>query len=180
MDSSVNLPRKKKIKSPEFKITEDLNAFHEMISQEAETQPSDDDTSIETAQPVYNPEIQVDRDQFMAYLQEYIQQMQQQNKMNLATALAQADHILDHNKWICKANNELQKKLIDQDKEVLALLRRKLRTPGLFLELSISQNIKKTTDHQPYTPEEKLQAMMEKNPALKKLQKLFNTRIIYK
>jgi len=151
-----------------------------MISQEGETKHSEDDNPAETTQPVYNTSIQVDRDQLLNHLQKYIEQMQDQNKMNLATALAQADHSLDHNKWICKANNELQKKLIDQDKEVLAFLRKQLRTPELFLELSISQNIKKATDHQPYTPEEKLKAMMEKNPSLKKLQKLFNTRIIYK
>ncbi len=169
----------KKIKAPEFKITESLNDFHQIISQGKE-RVSTETSKVESHQPVYNATIEIDHALLIEYIHMYAKEMREQHKMNLATALVEAQHELDHNKWMCNANNELQKKLINQDKEILAFLRDKLSTPELYLELDILDNPVQNNNNQPYTPEEKLKAMMSKNPALKKLQKLFNTRIIYK
>ena len=100
--------------------------------------------------------------------------------MNQAMALTEAAHKLKGNAWYCTVNNDLSEKLISHDKELLPFMRRQLDTPELFVEISISESVPDQHPQNPYTPEEKLKAMAEKNPTLKKLMELFNARIIYK
>ena len=125
--------------------------------------------TTDTYSPVYDPQIQLDQEAFLTQLHAYVRHLQTQNRMNQAVALTEAVHELDANKWCCAVHSDLQEKLISQDKDLLPFLRTKLEIPQLFLELSIAEASPTESSAKPYTPEEKLKAMAEKNPHLEKI-----------
>ena len=129
---------------------------------------------------MFQADISIDYEKFLQSLHGYTQQLQSQNRMNQAVALTEAEHELKGNAWYCQVKNDLSEKLISQDKDLLPFMRNQLNTPELFMELTISEIEIEQKSNIPYTPEEKLKAMAEKNPTLKKLMELFNARIIYK
>ncbi|MEO1808017.1 MAG: hypothetical protein AAFU33_24615, partial [Bacteroidota bacterium] len=67
----------------------------------------------------------------------------------------------------------------DKEKALLPYLRKELGIRDLFGELSYDASQAEKLASIPYTDEEKLKAMAEKNPNLYEFQKIFNTRIIY-
>jgi len=166
--------------TPEFKLSDDLSGFAELVNKSKTAEPSKVQEAATPLTPELNEAIHIDQAQFQQALEAYGDELRGRNKMNLAAALSQSQHILTHNKWCCLANNELERDLIEQDKDLLAFLRNILACNELFLELSLSETPQSTDIEIPYSPEEKLKAMTQINPALKKLQKLFNARIIYK
>ncbi|MEM6632843.1 MAG: hypothetical protein AAF694_24445 [Bacteroidota bacterium] len=160
-------------------MVQNLDQIESLLQDQAKESSGDSSQDLDHS-PVFNPEIQIDKEAFLKFLHIYVNQLQTQNRMNQAMALTEAEHQLNGNSWKCIVKNDLSERLISQDKDLLPYLRDQLSLPQLFLEVEISEAISDESSTRPYTPEEKLKAMAEKNPSLKKLMKLFNARIIYK
>ena len=178
-DTAAVPPPPKPQKKAEFALVQDLDQIESLMQKQAGENPADTSDTTDHS-PVFNPDISIDKEAFLKYLHVYVNQLQTQNRMNQAVALTDAEHQLEGNLWKCLVKNDLSERLISQDKDLLPYLRDQLNIPQLFLEVEISEAIADENSSQPYTPEEKLKAMTEKNPSLKKLMKLFNARIIYK
>ena len=100
--------------------------------------------------------------------------------MNLASCLQEGKTLLTHNHWTLTLENGLLKGMLDREKEgILLFLRQELQVPELYLTIKVDERSQNTKASKPYTNEEKLKEMVQKNPSLKKLQEIFKTRIIY-
>ena len=128
---------------------------------------------------VINPQIQLDIQAFNEALFKYSSKAKSNKRMNIVAALLQVKHELKHNQWTCKVDNEIQQDLIEKEQDLLAFMRSELDCPSLFREFEMHIPDKSQEEKIPYTQEEKLKALAEKNPSLKRLQELFATRIIY-
>jgi hypothetical protein len=126
-----------------------------------------------------NPAVHIDPEALKTALDAYIARQKERHNMTLATALEDGSSGLHHNRWRLAVDNELSIQKVDQDKELLPYLRQQLGVPDLYLELGIRPPEEARRAAVPYTNEAKLAEMSQKNPALRKLQEIFKTRIIY-
>lgn len=100
--------------------------------------------------------------------------------MTLASILEECASTLEHNCWRVCLHNELQQQMLDRDRsQVLPFLRGRLGCPELFLEIQLDEASAPAPSASLYTPEEKLRELSRRHPELKRLQEIFNTRIIY-
>ena len=163
----------------EFSLGQDLMAIKRQIKEQEALAPTEEATEEEPIQYELNPSIQLDEAVFRATLEEYIQKEREQTHMNLASALQEAEHTLVHNCWTCSVGNELQRGLIEKSRTYLLPYMRKPLSPELFLDLKVDEKLEAQRPHVPYTNEEKLSVMVEKNPSLQRLREIFGVRIIY-
>ncbi|MEO0581243.1 MAG: hypothetical protein AAF135_03375 [Bacteroidota bacterium] len=126
-----------------------------------------------------NPQVQVQEELFQQSLKKYAEKLKSENRMNLSSVLMNGKSRFEHNKWYFVVENELQLNLVDKEKALLPYLRKELGIRDLFGELAYDASQAEKLASIPYTDEEKLKAMAEKNPSLYEFQKIFNTRIIY-
>ncbi len=99
--------------------------------------------------------------------------------MNLASAIKEGRSELFHNRWSLRVANHLEEQIVAKDKGLMPYLREQLGVGELFLALSIEEQPKQSKDLRSLGIEDKLRIMTEENPALKRLQEIFKTRIIY-
>jgi len=126
-----------------------------------------------------NPAVNLPEEQFLGILNRFIEQLKANNKMNFASALEHGETRLEHNCWHYKVGNQLSLQMIEKEKSLLPYLREQSGIKDLFLKIVVDDNLKRPEESIPYSPEDKLKVMGEKNPTLNKLQEIFNTRIIY-
>ncbi|MDX2284360.1 MAG: hypothetical protein NW241_09370 [Bacteroidia bacterium] len=126
-----------------------------------------------------NPAVQIDPQALKNALDAYAAQQKLRHNMTLASALEHGSSGLHHNRWRLAVDNEIYLQKVDQDKDLLPYLRQQLGAPDLYLELSIRPPDESRREAVPYTNEAKLAEMSQRNPALRKLQEIFKTRIIY-
>ena len=149
----------------EFSLGHDLHALKRKIKEAADDAPAQESSSEELLQYQINPSIHIDEKNFREILNRYIKEQRDQTRMNLASALQEAEHTLVHNCWKCTVGSELQRGLIEKDRtSVLPYLRKNL-SPEFFLELEVDDRLEAQRPHVPYTNEEKLKVMVEKNPS---------------
>lgn len=163
----------------ELRLGQDLQAIKKVVSQDKDAiqaKPKDEPT---TKTPVKNDAIYIDSSEFHRYIQSLIEVLEQSNNILLATVLQDGRHEIDHNEWVCCVDNDIQKDLILSSQEILPYLREKTGEPNLFMTLSVLPANDPNRQDLPYTQEEKLRAISLDHPAVAKLQKLFNTRIIF-
>ena len=100
--------------------------------------------------------------------------------MNLASAIREGKNELHHNRWSLAVANELLMGFVERERGfLLPAMRSRLGVAELFLELSVDISLAESKTGLPYTDEQKLQVMLEENPAIRKLQEIFKARIIY-
>lgn len=126
-----------------------------------------------------NPSVNLTEAQFFAILNIFIEDLKSTGKMNFASALEHGETRLEHNCWHYKVGNQLSLQMIEKEKSLLPYLREQSGVKDLFQKIVVDDNLKRPEESIPYSPEDKLKVMGEKNPALNRLQEIFNTRIIY-
>lgn len=108
-----------------------------------------------------------------------IEKVQNDGQMNLASAIREGNNTLHHNQWTLEVANDVLLKIVRREKGLMPYMREKLSVMELFMELKVDASLVTNTNDTPYTEEQKLAVMTEENEALKRLQEIFKTRIIY-
>lgn len=144
-----------------------------------ETQPETEPEPEEETVYSLNPEVQIDPEAWQQALNQLLERLQSENRVNLASAIREGRNGLRHNEWTLAVANDVLFQIVDREKDLLPELRQAIAVPDLYLVLQVDPSLAGERSEQPYTEEQKLQAMAEDNPALIKLQKIFKTRIIY-
>lgn len=126
-----------------------------------------------------NPEVHIADERFQKALMSYADELEANNRMNLASILREGETELYHNQWTFTLKDDLHKDLIVREAGLVPYLRKQLETPDLFVEFRVSENLDQKELERPYTDDQKLREMSKKNPSLEKLQEIFKTRIIY-
>ncbi|MEZ4685835.1 MAG: hypothetical protein R3B47_07145 [Bacteroidia bacterium] len=134
-----------------------------------------------SAERVYeiDESVYIDPELFKQHLDIYIEGLIKNGKTILATALQNPKYQLTFNKWNLVVANSLLPDLIQRETELLPYLRINLKVPNLYLEVTVDESYVNPQDARPYTDEEKLAAMAEKNPIINDLIAKFKTRIAY-
>lgn len=171
--------RRKKWKSSSLKIGDTLSAFEQIVEERkaAEPEPVEEEAVVEYG---LNPGIQIPEEAFRRELGEVVKVLQDGHKMNLASAIREGKNELHHNRWSLAVANELLMGFVERERGfLLPAMRSRLGVAELFLELSVDISLAESKTGLPYTDEQKLQVMLEENPAIRKLQEIFKARIIY-
>ncbi len=170
--------RRKKSASSGLKIADDLSGFEQIVAEKKAEAP---EVIQEEEQVEYhvNPNIQISRASFDKALEVLLASMQQEGKMNLASAIREGKTTINHNQWTLEVANEVLMQIVEREKSILPFMREKLAVNELFMELKVDGSLLENASGEPYTEEQKLKVMTDENPALKQLQKIFKTRIIY-
>ncbi|MEL7342317.1 MAG: hypothetical protein AAGM67_17675, partial [Bacteroidota bacterium] len=174
----ANTFEKARVKGTGLKGLGNLGSIQKAIEKRKAEQPVE---AVEEEPQVYdiNPSVTLAQEQFISILQQYIEYLKGSGKMNFASALEHGETRLEHNCWHYSVSNELSRQVIEKEKALLPYLRQQTGVKDLFLKLVVDEKVKRPEESIPYSPEEKLKVMGEKNPALNKLQEIFKTRIIY-
>ncbi len=143
----------------------------------SEPEPVEEEVAVEYG---LNPAIQVPEETFQRELAEVVKVLQDGHKMNLASAIREGRNELYHNRWRLAVANEVLLGFVERERGfLLPAMRGRLGVAELFLELSVDASLSESKSNVPYTEEQKLQVMVEENPAIRKLQEIFKARIIY-
>ncbi|MDP5169847.1 MAG: hypothetical protein NWR72_06355 [Bacteroidia bacterium] len=177
-DTPAPVVQRKKPKASGLRVGDNLSAFAQIVE---ELKPEQDDNKAEEEQVSYslNEAIHIPKEKFDKALAGLIEQLQGENKMNLASAIKEGKTELLHNRWSLAVANEVLFQIVEREKDLLPYLRDQLEVSELFLALTVDSSGANDTSARPYTEEQKLKVMTEENPALKRLQEIFKTRIIY-
>ncbi|MEM6344889.1 MAG: hypothetical protein AAF927_13440 [Bacteroidota bacterium] len=174
----ANNSEKPRFRGTGLKGLGDLNALQKVVEKRKQQQPQKEQDE-EPKTYAINPAVNLSFEQFQTILTSFVDQLKAGGKMNFASALEHGESRLEHNCWHYKVGNQLSLQMIEKEKNLLPYLRTKTGIKDLFLKIVVDDNLKRPEESIPYSPEDKLKVMGEKNPALNKLQEIFNTRIIY-
>lgn len=172
-------PKNKKLAQPEFKLAQNLQEMQQVLKDANDGMPENKNKKVKQAEKI-ELHISIDRNKFNFTLKKYTDKLKKQDKFTLISILQEAHHEFDHNKWMCKVPNDLAEQWVKKEVDMVPFFRKELGINELFIEILVDKNHVQNSGSQPYTQEEKLKAMAEKNPAIKQLEKLFNARIIYR
>lgn len=126
----------------------------------------------------YNPKITIEEDTFKQALKELRKKLKVDNRESLRASLNLKLATLDHNKWVQIVNSSHQKKLLEEERWIVNDMRDRVGEPTLMLEIKV-EALATTDDTQPYTVQDRLKLMQEKNPHLEILMKKFDAMINY-
>ena len=171
-------PSRLRSREPEFRLSNSLQEIGtaDMLQSTAmESQQTEEEIRFDL-----NPNVHIDEAAFSAALAEFVERAKQENKMKLVSAFQPPVYSILHNQWILKVESDLMKSLVEREREsLLPFLRNRLGAPDLFMEVEMDTRFKHPETVLPYTEEEKLAVMTQKNPSLRRFQEIFKTRIIY-
>lgn len=162
--------------SEAFVIPTDLDAIDiNKVKEQQGIGEDDEEEEILT----YDPTVNVDPEAMKKALRDLVTRLKRENKHSLASILSIPKFRLDHNKWIHVVANVMMKKQLELERWVIAEMREKLSISNLFLEVEIQDEGLPMADRMPYTNEEKLERMKEKNPNLSDFMKRFDAIVNY-
>jgi DNA polymerase III subunit gamma/tau len=156
-----------------------LEDMKKVVEEEKAAAPEPEKVAEEPASYELNPTLSVSEPAFAKALDQYIERLQALGKLNLAAILRNGKTDLIHNRWQLTVESELFQGMVEKEQALLPFLREQLEIGELFLEIVVDESATLARDTIPYTDEQKLQAMSQKNPNLRQLQEIFGTRIIY-
>lgn len=170
--------RRKKPITSGLKIANDLSGFEQIVEEAKANQPEEEKEEEEVEYSL-NPSINIPQEQFDAALQELVHKVQEEGKMNMASAIREGKNTVHHNQWTLEVANDVLLKIVKREKALMPYMREKLSVMELFMDLKVDGSLVERTGDKPYTEEQKLKVMTDENEALKRLQEIFKTRIIY-
>lgn len=144
----------------------------------SETMGPGDDEDEEELIFEYNPKINILPSRFSAALERLREHLREESRESLRASLNPDYTKLEHNRWTQIVNSSHQKKLLLEEKWIVTNLREALDEPTLMLEILVEE-LKEGGDSQPYTVQDRLKLMQEKNPHLEILMKKFDAMINY-
>lgn len=115
-------------------------------------------------------EIDLDPEKVGQSLKEYADNLKQQSKQILGSLVASVDFSLNKELVLLKVDSKVKDQQLKEIKEDLAVfLKQKLEEESIQLKIVLVEASKITKPAEPYSPKERLQAMMQENPAVKDL-----------
>lgn len=159
-------------------MADDLSGFTQIVKEEKASQPVEpiEDEPVEYS---LNPAITIPEDRFRQELAKLVSWIQQSGKMNLASAIKEGNNQILHNRWTLEVANDVLLQIVKRETDLLPRMRSNLEVNELFMDLRVDPKLVTQSSDKPYTEEQKLKVMSEENDALKRLQEIFKTRIIY-
>lgn len=127
----------------------------------------------------FDPSINIDEEQFFNLYDSLLEKLESRRGFITIAALRKSAAELEGNRWTQKVPTEIAKRSLFEDKEVLTFMREKLGVPNLMLNIVISEIQAVHGDDRPYTNEDKLKLMVEKNPELEEFMRKFDTLLKY-
>lgn len=126
----------------------------------------------------FNPDFQINEEHFFTIYDQLIEKLEASRNFISVSALQKTAVKLEGNKWIQTVPTDVMKKQLFESKQVLGFMRERLSIPNLMLEIIVAE-IKPVGDARPYTNEDKLRLMVEKNPNLEEFMRKFDTLMKY-
>lgn len=148
-------------------------------AREAALKAAEEEASLGEQVYELDESVSIDHKLFKQHLDIYVNRLIKNGKTILGTALQNPVFELVANKWNLTVSNSLLPDLIQRETELLPYLRSSIKVPNLYLEVTVDESYVNPQDAKPYTDEEKLAAMAEKNPLIDELIAKFKTRIAY-
>lgn len=170
--------RRKKPIAAGLKIANDLSGFEQIVEEAKANQPVVEKEEEEVEYSL-NSGINIPQEQFDAVLKDLVDKVQNEGKMNMASAIREGKNTIYHNQWTLEVANDVLLKIVRREKGLMPYMREKLSVLELFMNLKVDDSLVTATSDRPYTEEQKLKVMTDENEALKRLQEIFKTRIIY-
>lgn len=122
---------------------------------------------------------QLDQGRVEAAIAQWGEELKVANRITLATSLTQAAIKLEFNKLILALGSDVERSMMERDRtEIAVVLREKTGYASLFIEIVVDPSLIPQREDKPYTMEDKLKVLSEKNPAMRRLQETFRTRIL--
>lgn len=156
-----------------FKVPKSLKDID--LKQEKESQHSEE----EEERIQFDPNYKIDEEQFFTQYDALLEKLEEQRNFITIAALRKSAVELVGNKWIQTVPTDVGKKHLFEDKQVIHFMREKLRIPYLMLEIVVAELKPVPGDDRPYTNEDKLRIMIEKNPELEEFMRKFDTLMKY-
>jgi DNA polymerase III subunit gamma/tau len=127
----------------------------------------------------YDTTVQIPKDRFDAAYSALLNQLNTEGKFRIASLLRQDAYRLDHNKWIQAVPSDVVKRQLTEERFLVDYMRGQTGVGNLLLEIEILELPPNPNDQRPLSPEEKLDQMLAKNPALRALMKRFDASVKY-
>lgn len=172
-DKMRRLDRKRTVIKGAFTMPKNIDD----IDLNAGKKPGEEEESDEFV--VYDPTVNVDKAAFTQALNELVAGLHANNNYRIASILNLEAFRLDHNKWIQTVTSEVAKRQLRDERHLVTQMRSKLKVPNLMLEIEVDEAYTNPEDAIPYTNEQKLDMMLEKNPALREFMRKFDTFMNY-
>ncbi len=127
----------------------------------------------------FDPDFTIDPALFEKAYDELLVKLESEKKPFTIGILRKDAYELQGNKWIQYVPSDVAKRALFEDKSVLTFLREKINLPNLLQEIVVKElNIREDANRF-YTNDDKLKAMIEKNPELAEFLKTFNASLKY-
>lgn len=139
----------------------------------------DEEEDTEGEKFSFDESVNIEESVFLDALYKIVSELKEQNKHSLVSILKPDNSKLEHNRWTLIVANEISRKQMEMERDVVAQLRDLVKTPNLFLEIEVKEHVN-TKDAMPYTNTEKLEMMRKKNPDIDKLLKKFDAILDYR
>ncbi|MCB9230277.1 MAG: hypothetical protein H6581_01320 [Bacteroidia bacterium] len=166
-------PPQNKAKS-RFAIPKSLDSV--IFQQEEKSQHEEE---VEEGIPAYDESVNIDPALFAQAYDELVAQFRDEQRTSLVSILGKNKFSLDHNRFVVIVHNEVSKKQLERERDMILFLRQKTGVPNLIMEIEIREIEANALDKLPYTNEERLKIMEEKNPKLKAFMQRFSTQMKY-
>lgn len=127
----------------------------------------------------FDPDFKIDKELFENAFDALIAKLEAEKKPFTIGALRKDAYELEGNKWIQIVPSDVARRALFEDKSVLAFMRAKTKVPHMMQEIIVKELGIKDDANRFYTNDDKLKAMIEKNPDLAEFMKAFNASLKY-
>jgi DNA polymerase-3 subunit gamma/tau len=166
--------KKSKVMRGPFVIPKNLDDIDLFTQSKAGGKDEDQEAFVE-----YDQRVVIDIAVFEAAYGKLLEFLTSDGKFRIATLLRQDAYRLDHNKWIQGVPSEVVRRQLAEERFVVDFMREHTGITNLLLEMEIMELAPNPNDSRPYTNEEKLDQMLNKNPSLRLLMKKFDAHVKY-
>lgn len=127
----------------------------------------------------FDKSFKIDADAFTAVYEKMTNKLDVEKKHMTISLLRKDGYELEGNKWIQQVPSEVAKKQLFEEKQIIEFFRKELKMPNLMLEIKVVEMAPSESDSRPYTNEEKMKIMHEKNPSLEDFMRRFDVLMKY-
>ncbi len=125
------------------------------------------------------PDFQIDPALFGQAYDELLLKLEAEKKPLTVGALRKDAYELEGNKWIQNVPSDVAKRALYENKDVLLFMRERINVPNLIQEIVVKELGIEENESRLYSNDDKLKAMIEKNPELAEFLKTFSASLKY-
>ena len=127
----------------------------------------------------YDPKVNIQDGHFREAFEALLESLHEKENFRIASILHREAYKLDHNRWVQTVTSEVARRQLREARHLIVQMRTKLNVPNLMLEVEVNEEYTNPADVIPFTNEQKLDMMLEKNPNLQEFMKKFDTFMNY-